>query len=308
MLRIRDLAGTSLLLYACAGKSEGDHGRLSTSGSSNGFGGSELVAGSVSFGGSAPVAGSISVAGSVSFAGSMSFGGSLPVAGSPSFAGAAAEVTGGGDSAGAAYDSGGSSPAAGAGTALAGDGGAPGKSAGGSVGFAGSSSAGGPPNCNNVNCPSIPSSCKHLVQSPGDCCPTCTDTGCDACPPIDCQPGTHSETAQGACCPSCVADPPDACMSGQMTYRQLRGLLLHDGTPTDCKNSSECSLVTEDNVCAFVCNVPVTKVYAPSFISNLTQHAPELCATCTAPVHIDCSPKAAACLNGICVAAEPANP
>jgi len=271
-----DLCGAvlcaSFLLSACAGKAESDRGRPSAAGATNGESGSETVAGSV-----------------------------------PS-AGFSAVITGGGD-AGGSNGIGGSETIAGAGTEVSGDGGAM-QSAGGSVSSAGSSSGGAPaaPHCNNVECPSIPASCKHLVQGENDCCPTCTDTGCDVCSPTDCLPGTHIQTVKGACCPTCVANPPEACTVGQMQYPLLRDLLLRSSVAVTCKNSSDCVLVTEDNACAYTCNVPVSTIYAPSFVSDLEKNAPELCSTCDPPPHATCSNQAAACLNGMCVAADLQDP
>jgi hypothetical protein len=160
--------------------------------------------------------------------------------------------------------------------------------------------------CAHVTCPGIPTSCKRIVQEPDACCPTCLDTGCDVCPPLDCAEGTHSETEPGDCCPSCVTDPPDACTTGQQDYAEVRAALLDKYTSSGCSNSSGCTLVFEHNACHVACNVALPVVSAVSFTSNLDARGPN-CATCPAPAELDCAAEVAACVNGRCVAVDAAD-
>ena len=175
---------------------------------------------------------------------------------------------------------------------------------GGATGIA-TGGAGGTVSCTTVVCPSIPSSCKKIVQSPSACCPVCTDTGCDPCPDLACASGTHAETAVGACCPTCVADPPDACTQGQQSYASMRTSMLTKYSSSGCKNSTDCVLVTEHNLCVWNCNVPLPSVMSSSFVSNLSSNAQSYCATCSTPAAPSCEQLIPACVNGNCVAANP---
>jgi hypothetical protein len=167
--------------------------------------------------------------------------------------------------------------------------------------------AGGAPSCATVVCPSIPTSCKKIVQDPSACCPTCTDTGCSPCPDLSCTSGMHVETAVGACCPTCVPDPPNACTQGQQSYASIRASMLTKYSSIGCKNSSDCVLVSENNLCAWTCNVPLPSTMSSSFVSNLNSAAQSECATCTAPTAPSCDLNLMipACVNGNCVAVNP---
>jgi len=157
--------------------------------------------------------------------------------------------------------------------------------------------------CANVNCESIPASCKRIVQGPGDCCPTCPDTGCGPCPTVDCVEGTHSQTAPGDCCATCVADPPDACVEGLERYADLRAQLLDKYASSPCKNSTECTLLKEDNACGYACNIALPTLTAHNLLPNLDNDA-QSCATCEPPVQVDCAQAVAGCVNGKCIAVE----
>ena len=159
------------------------------------------------------------------------------------------------------------------------------------------------PDCGKVSCEPIPTSCKVIVQVPGECCPTCPDTGCGACPDITCDDGTHAETVAGDCCPSCVTDPPDPCVEGQKAYVESRQQMLEKYNSRGCKNSNDCALVTEDNACTFACNVPLEAEEAGSFMINLTNDASG-CSTCPAIPPAPCEHQSPACVNGKCVGAS----
>ena len=189
-------------------------------------------------------------------------------------------------------------------------GGAPGL--GGAVGFTPKDAspdvakdAGGAPSCDKVSCPSIPATCKRIVQDPNACCPTCTDTGCGICPDLGCPSGSHLETAVGDCCPTCVPDPPSACTQGQQSYASMRTSMITKYSSSGCKNSSECVLVSENNRCAWSCNIPLPGTLSSSFVSNLNSTALSGCATCVAPTDPACEPMLPACVNGRCIAANP---
>jgi len=162
--------------------------------------------------------------------------------------------------------------------------------------------AGGAPSCATVVCPSIPSSCKKIVQDPNACCPTCTDTGCGPCPDLSCTSGTHLETAVGACCPTCAPDPPNACTQGQQSYASMRAEMFTKYSSSGCKNSLDCVLVSENNLCVWNCNIPLPSTMSSSFVSNLNSAAQSECATCTAPAAPSCEQMIPACVNGNCVA------
>jgi hypothetical protein len=171
----------------------------------------------------------------------------------------------------------------------------------GAIGTGGSTSM---PACDNVMCPAIPASCKKIVQNPSECCPTCPDTGCDPCADVACDAGMHSETVAGDCCPSCVLDPPDPCDDGQTTYEGLRVQLLEKYSASGCRNSDDCTLVVEDNACAFTCNVPLPGATTTNFIANLSNQAASGCTTCPPPEKFTCMVQAPACVNGKCIAVE----
>jgi cysteine-rich repeat protein len=175
---------------------------------------------------------------------------------------------------------------------------------GGTTGIA-TGGAGGAVSCTTVVCPSIPSSCKKIVQDSSACCPVCTDTGCDPCPDLACASGTHSETAVGACCPTCVADPPDACTQGQQSYAVIRISMLTKYSSSVCQNSSECVLVSENNLCVWNCDISLLSTTSSSFVSNLSSNAQSLCATCSTPATPSCEQLIPACVNGSCVAVNP---
>jgi hypothetical protein len=191
-----------------------------------------------------------------------------------------------------------------AGTSLVGTGGATSPGAGGTGGAAGTDGSAGVPSCAEVTCPSIPSSCKKIVQDPNACCPVCTDTGCDPCAPMNCGAETHPETPAGACCPICVADPPNACTQGQQTYAALRTQLLDKYGSTKCQNSSDCVLLLESNACGVFCNVALPSTMTNSYQSNLASAATG-CATCPTPAPALCELMVPACVNQKCVAANP---
>jgi hypothetical protein len=175
---------------------------------------------------------------------------------------------------------------------------------GGAGGSAGSSVAnGGALPCSKVTCPSIPTSCKRIVQAADACCPTCLDTGCDVCAALDCAEGTHSETVPGDCCPSCVADPPDACATGQQVYADVRAMLLDKYGSSGCSNSTDCTLVSENNACSVACSVVLPLSTAHNFVANLESLAAG-CATCPPAGEVDCKAQAAACVNGRCVGVD----
>ncbi|HEY0462647.1 MAG TPA: hypothetical protein VGC79_00490 [Polyangiaceae bacterium] len=157
--------------------------------------------------------------------------------------------------------------------------------------------------CDKVICDPIPTTCKHLVQSPGECCPTCTDTGCDACEDLDYAEGTHSATKAGDCCPTCVPDPPDACLEGQKYYAKNRAELLDKYGSSGCKNSADCTLVQEDTACAHACNIPLPTLTAHNLAPNLGVFAAG-CSSCEAPPRVECDEQIAACVNGKCVTAD----
>lgn len=176
---------------------------------------------------------------------------------------------------------------------------------GGTGGVSAAGGSTGAPSCVGVICPSLPASCKKIVQDPGACCPTCTDTGCDPCADITCATGTHKETPVGACCPICVADPPDPCTQGQQNYAAFRTSMLDKVGTVKCQNSTDCVLLEENNACGVVCNVALPSSTADSFQSNLSSQATQDCATCPTPASVQCERMVPACMNGRCVAANP---
>lgn len=215
--------------------------------------------------------------------------------GTGNIGGTAAGGTTGGTSSGSAGTSG---TGKGGGAALGGTGGS-------GVGGTTDPGKGGTAGCANEVCPSIPNTCKKLVQAPGECCPLCLDTGCPSdCEEPACKEGQHVETLPGDCCPTCVADPPDACETGQELYADMKEALLEKYGSSSCKNSSECTIVYELNACAATCGVALPASTAESYTSNLDHYAAG-CETCDPPWPAPCPASVAACLNGKCVATGP---
>jgi hypothetical protein len=106
----------------------------------------------------------------------------------------------------------------------------------------------------------------------------------------------------GDCCPSCVANPPDPCLKGQQDYAAFRKELFDKYASVGCKNSKDCTLVLENNACAFVCSVPLPITTASNFPPNMAGMATGFCATCPSPARITCDPMTPSCVNGSCVA------
>jgi len=265
------LVGAALLLGACAGRStsqDGDGGSGNTSGTGAGgtTGGTSSGSAGVGHGGTGN-------------GGSSQFGGTGGTA-----VGGSTDPGKGGTSLGGSTD--------------------PGKGGTG-VGGTTDPGKGGTAGCANVSCPSIPNTCKKLVQPPDECCPLCLDTGCpNDCEEPACKEGQHAETIAGDCCPTCVDDPPDACETGQEIYDDLKDALLEKYGSTGCKNSSECTIVYEANACAATCGVALPTSTAESYSSNLDNYAAG-CETCDPPSVPPCPAAVAACVNGKCVATGP---
>ena len=177
--------------------------------------------------------------------------------------------------------------------------------AGGGGGSSSNVGSGGAHACDGIACGSLPATCKKVIQEVGACCPTCTDTGCSPCGDVVCGAGTHKETLPAACCPSCVLDPPDPCLMGQQDYSALRTQMEDKYGSVGCKNSSDCTLVLEDNACAAVCNVPVPGSMADTLQSNLRSSAATYCGGCPKPAAVLCERMVPACMNGRCMAANP---
>ena len=176
---------------------------------------------------------------------------------------------------------------------------------GGTSGASGTDGSADSLSCAAVTCPSLPVSCKKIVQDPHACCPVCTDTGCDPCDEPTCAAGTHKETIPGACCPSCVVDPPDACTQGQRAYADLRSELLDKYLSSKCKNSTDCVLVLENDACGFFCYVALPSGTENNFQGNMASSAAGNCATCPPPAPVQCELMVPACVNEKCVAASP---
>jgi hypothetical protein len=159
--------------------------------------------------------------------------------------------------------------------------------------------------CANVTCPAIPATCKLIIQDLNSCCPSCPDTGCTPCTNIVCPSGTHLETPVGACCPECVTDKLDACAQGQQDYAAIRTTLLNKYGSSGCRNSSDCVIVPENNLCVWSCGNPVPSTTANNLKMNLDSNAQSSCATCSTPVSVPCGTMVPACVNGKCVTASP---
>jgi hypothetical protein len=97
---------------------------------------------------------------------------------------------------------------------------------------------------------------------------------------------------------------PDPCVVAQESYSQFRTELVNKYGSLGCSNNTECTLLLEDNACGYSCNVPMPVSMTNNFLSNLNSSASG-CTICPAPVRVTCEAKAAACVNGTCVAAEP---
>jgi len=158
--------------------------------------------------------------------------------------------------------------------------------------------------CANVNCLALPNSCKAIVQNPEACCPVCTDSGCGSCSDIACPSGTHIETPIGACCPECVVDQPSACETGQQNYAQGRSAMIEKYGSIGCRNSSECVIVPENNLCVWTCGIPLPTAMATSLENNLSS-ASSSCASCARPTPVLCELMVPACVNGKCIEANP---
>jgi hypothetical protein len=98
---------------------------------------------------------------------------------------------------------------------------------------------------------------------------------------------------------------PDPCVQAQTNYAQLRAEMLTKYGSLGCKNSTDCTLVLEDNPCAYTCNIALPSETANSFVSNLKYSAAS-CSSCAAPVQVTCESQVPACLDGTCVAASAA--
>jgi len=196
----------------------------------------------------------------------------------------------------------GSANAGGSGTSMLG--GSSNTASGGVGGSSPSVGSGGAPSCDGIACGPLPATCKKVIQEVGACCPTCTDTGCSPCVDVPCVAGTHKETLPADCCPSCVPDPPDPCLKGQQDYSAVRTQMLDKYGSVGCKNSSDCTLVLEDNACAKVCNVPVPSAMVDTLQTNLRSSAATYCAGCPKPASVPCDPMVPACMNGRCVTAN----
>ena len=179
-------------------------------------------------------------------------------------------------------------------------GGAPTPATGGkSVSAAGGSSG---VSCAGVVCAAIPTTCTHIVQAPGTCCPTCLDSGCPPCATVVCLAGTHAETAVGACCATCVADPPDPCTTGQQSYASARASMIDKYGSSGCKNSTECVIIPENNLCTSTCGIATPSSMSSSLQSNLDSSAKSYCTSCKPPPVVVCELMVPACVNAKCVA------
>jgi hypothetical protein len=160
-------------------------------------------------------------------------------------------------------------------------------------------------NCKDAVCPSIPSACTKFVQPAGECCTKCAYDPCAECPALTCPVGQHPETPAGACCPACTADPPSACEKGRADYLAERAVLVDKYSSPGCRGASECSIVAEQNQCAWTCGIPLPALTVSNLTSNLLSRADTICASCAAPPVLLCERMVPGCVNGKCVAAEP---
>ena len=97
---------------------------------------------------------------------------------------------------------------------------------------------------------------------------------------------------------------PDPCVQAQSNYADFRAELVTKYGSVGCNNSADCTLLLEDNACAYTCNVPLPVEMTNNFLSNLKSSAAS-CSSCPVPVRVTCESKVAACLNGMCVVADP---
>jgi hypothetical protein len=111
-----------------------------------------------------------------------------------------------------------------------------------------------------------------------------------------------AEILTGDCCPTCVADAASLCASGRKNYTVQRQQMLDKYGSVGCKNSLDCTLVVENNACAYACNVPLPIATASNFAPNLSGSAVTYCANCPPPTAVVCDAMVAACVNGKCVA------
>jgi hypothetical protein len=65
--------------------------------------------------------------------------------------------------------------------------------------------------------------------------------------------------------------------------------------------SIECTLVLEDNACAYTCNVGVPLAKASEFVGTLNSLAAEQCDTCSPLDRPPCVTEMAYCFGGGCV-------
>jgi hypothetical protein len=191
-------------------------------------------------------------------------------------------------------------------TSAGGDTSTGGSSLAGTGGSENGSGTGGTSTCNGVVCEPIPNTCKQIVQEPGACCPVCLDTGCDACPDLACDTGTHAEMTAGECCPTCQPDPPDPCTQGRADYVNLRSALIAKYGSGGCMNSADCAIAAERNACMSTCGVPLPLSMVNNFEQN-TMNAASHCSTCPPLPALDCSLELPACVNGQCVTEAPSD-
>jgi len=84
----------------------------------------------------------------------------------------------------------------------------------------------------------------------------------------------------------------------------MRTSMITKYSSNGCKNSSDCVLVPENNLCAWNCDIALPSSMSGSFVSNLTQNAQSYCATCPTATAPQCEQMIAACVNGKCIAAS----
>ncbi len=188
--------------------------------------------------------------------------------------------------------------------AIGGDTSTGGSSRAGTGGSEDGSGTGGTSTCQGVACAPIPNTCKKIVQEPDACCASCLDTGCDACPDLVCDTGSHAATTPGDCCPTCQPDPPDSCTVARDDYKTLRSALIEKYGSSGCMNSADCALAPESNACTTSCGVPLPRLTVNDFETN-TMNAARDCSTCPPPPDLDCALVLAACVNGKCTLAAP---
>jgi len=159
--------------------------------------------------------------------------------------------------------------------------------------------------CSGVTCPALPTTCTQIAQPSNECCAICLNNPCPPCGAIACSAGSHSETMPGECCPQCVINPPSQCDEGRSEYSTLRSQMIEKYSSIGCSNSSECTIVPENNACAWTCGAPLSMRMADTLKSNLDSTAAQFCPTCAAPPAVTCERTVPACVNGKCVTANP---